>query len=128
MRNIINRNKKHLKNSDEIFPFPMDKRQFYKEQAEKFRDYASKFPDGNLLSLFNEWAESKDIYGKDKHEIWRIARTIRPSESVVIKENSDEFIRIDSVLKILLEADLKRLDKLLEKREKSDRKNKLDKT
>ena len=106
----------------------MNKRQFYKEQAEKFRDYASKFPNGNLLSLFNEWAESKDIYGKDKHEIWRIARTIRPSESVVIKENSDEFVRIDSVLKILLEADLKRLDKLLEKREKPDRKNKLDKT
>lgn len=104
----------------------MDKRQFYREQAEKFRDYASKFPDGNLLSLFNEWAESKDIYGKDKHEIWRLARKLRPPEPMVINENSDEFVRLDSVLKILLEADMKRLDNLLKKRDEG--KNKLDKT
>lgn len=106
----------------------MDKRQFYREQAEQFRDYESKFPDGNLLSLFNEWAESKDINGKDKHEIWRIARKTRPSQPVVISENSDEFVRIDSVLKILLDADLKRLDKLLEKREKHKTKPESDRT
>ena len=108
----------------------MDKRAFYREQAAKFRDYANKFPEGNLLSLFEEWAASKDIYGKDKQEIWRIARKLRPSEKIIISENSDEFVRIDSVLRILLEADLKRLGKLMEEKEKKDNegKNNIDKS
>lgn len=48
----------------------MDKKQFYKEQAEKFRDYASKFPDRDLLSLFEEWYESKDFNDKDREGIF----------------------------------------------------------
>jgi hypothetical protein len=32
----------------------MDKKPFYKEQAEKFRDYLKKLPDRDLLSLFEE--------------------------------------------------------------------------
>lgn len=98
----------------------MDKKSFYKEQAEKFRDYASKFPDtADLLSLFNEWCNSKDIYGRDKHEIWKIARKIRgPMKPFVIKENSEEFVRINAVLDILLQADLKYLNELIEKRKK----------
>lgn len=115
-RNKISGIKRCTSISDEnVFP-DMDKRQFYREQAEKFRDYVSKFPDGNLLSLFNEWAESKDIYGKDRQEIWRIARKLRPSNPLIINENSDDFVRIDLVLKIILDADLKRLDALVEKR------------
>lgn len=108
----------------------MDKRIFYREQAAKFRDYANKFPEGNLLSLFEEWAASKDIYGKDKQEIWRLARKLRPPEKILINENSDEFVRIDSVLKILLDADLKRLEKLIEKKERKDNegKNNIDKS
>ena len=52
----------------------MDKESFYGEQAEKFRDYANKFPDRNLLSVFEEWAESKDFSDEDRQAIWEIAR------------------------------------------------------
>jgi|CXWL01.1.fsa_nt_gi hypothetical protein len=96
----------------------MDKRSFYKIQSEAFRDYATKFPNkSNLLSLFNEWAESKGIYGLDKQEIWRLARKLQPYSQHTINENSDDFVRIDSVLKIILDADMKRLATLIEKRE-----------
>jgi hypothetical protein len=52
----------------------MDKESFYREQAEKFMDYASKFPNRNLLSVFEEWAESKDFSDEDRQAIWEIAR------------------------------------------------------
>jgi len=56
----------------------MQKREFYKIQAEAFRDYSSKYSNRDLLSVFNEWAESKDIHGIDKQEIWNIVlRSIR---------------------------------------------------
>jgi len=48
----------------------MDKESFYREQAEKFRDYASKFLDRNLLSVFDEWAESKDFSDEDRQNIF----------------------------------------------------------
>lgn len=47
-----------------------DKKEFYKEQAEKFRDYASKFPERDLLSLFDEWAKSKDFSDEDRQAIF----------------------------------------------------------
>jgi len=100
----------------------MDKKPFYREQAEKFRDFADKNPDRDLLSVFNEWCNSKDIYGRDKHEIWKIARKIRPLKPLVIKENSEEFVRINAVLDILLQADLKYLNELIEKRKKEKEK------
>ena len=112
----------------------MDRKPFYKEQAEKFRDYANKNPDRDLLSLFDEWAESKDIYGKDKHEIWRIARKLQPIKVITIQENSEEFVRLSAVLDILLQNDLARLNKLIERKKKQEEKdnnndkNKLDKT
>lgn len=52
----------------------MDKENFYREQAEKFRDYASKLPNRDLFSLFEEWAESKDFCDDDKQEIWGFVR------------------------------------------------------
>lgn len=101
----------------------MDKKSFYKEQAEKFRDFADKNPNSELLPLFEEWCNSKDIYGRDRHEIWRIARKIRgPMKPFVIKENSEEFVRINAVLDILLQADLKYLNELIEKRKKEKEK------
>jgi len=100
----------------------MHKKPFYREQAEKFRDFADKNPDRDLLSVFNEWCNSKDIYGRDKHEIWKIARKIRPLKPLVIKENSEEFVRINAVLDILLQADLKYLNELIEKRKKEKEK------
>ena len=93
----------------------MTKNEFYKIQAESFRDYASKYPDRDLLSLFNEWTESKDIYGVDKEEIWRIARGLRPRKNKIIKEWGEEFVRLSAVLEIILQVDLSRLNKLMEK-------------
>ena len=55
----------------------MDKQLFYKEQAKKFRDYASKYPNRDLLSLFEEWAESKDFSDEYKEAIWKIAGNSR---------------------------------------------------
>ena len=52
----------------------MDKKSFYREQAEKFRDYSSKFPDRDLLSLFEEWAESKDFSDEGKKEIYELVK------------------------------------------------------
>ena len=107
----------------------MDKREFYKEQAEKFRDFFKKFPNGDLLPLFEQWCESKDIYGKDKNEIWRIARKLKIPQAIEISETSDDFVRVDAVLKLLFDADMKGLERLMEKKEKRDRQdNNLDKT
>ena len=102
----------------------MNKKEFYKEQEGKFRDYASKFPDRELFSLFEEWAESKDIYGIDRHEIWRIARKMQPFRIITIKENSEEFVRVSAVLDILLQNDLARLNKMIEMRRKRQDKKK----
>jgi len=52
----------------------MDKQSFYREQAEQFKGYFAKFPDRDLLSVFNEWCESKDFSEEDKREILEIAR------------------------------------------------------
>jgi hypothetical protein len=51
-----------------------DKKEFYKEQAEKFGIYADKNPQRERLSVFNEWCESKDFSEEDKREILEIAR------------------------------------------------------
>jgi len=51
-----------------------DKKEFYKEQAEKFGIFADKNPQRERLSVFNEWAESKDFSEEDKREILEIAR------------------------------------------------------
>lgn len=47
-----------------------DKKEFFKEQAEKFWDFSTKFPDRDLLSLFEEWAESKDFSDEDRQNIF----------------------------------------------------------
>ena len=52
----------------------MDKKSFYREQAEKFRIFADKNPQRERLSVFNEWCESKDFSEEDKKEILEIAR------------------------------------------------------
>lgn len=108
----------------------MKKEEFYKIQAESFRDFADKNPEEELFSLFNEWAESKDIYDIDRHEIWKMVRKTLPLQTITIKENSEEFVRISAVLDILLQNDLARLNKMIERRRKrrEREKNKLDKT
>ena len=47
---------------------------FYKIQAKAFKDYFNKFSNRDILSVFNEWAESKDFVESDKKRIWKIVR------------------------------------------------------
>jgi len=101
----------------------MSKQSFYREQAEIFRDYAGGNPNGNLLSLFEEWAESENVHGRDRHEIWRIARASKPAQVVIISDTSDDYVRLFAAIDILVQAYAIRLDRIMEKR-----KNKLDKT
>ena len=93
----------------------MKRTQFYKRQAESFRDYAGKFPDLNLLSVFNKWADSKDLDGIDRQRIWKIARKIRKPEIKVISDTEEEFIRLQIALEIVFEADLAHVSNHLEK-------------
>ena len=93
----------------------MDKRTFYREQAEKFRDYASKFPDGDVLSLFNEWAFSKDFSGEERLEIWKIVRTLPEAKRKKATKTSSDAARLSAVLEILFQNDLARFQKLLNK-------------
>ena len=61
----------------------MNKKEFYKIQAESFKDYFNKFSDKDLLSVFEEWSESKDFVENDKKRIWKIVRRLVSHE----KEN-----------------------------------------
>jgi hypothetical protein len=97
----------------------MNRKPFYKEQAEQFKGYFAKFPDRDLLSLFAEWCESKDIEGVDKHEIWRMARRLKPNKEIILGENSDGFVSISAVLDILLQNDLAYLNKEIDRQKES---------
>lgn len=81
-----------------------------------FKEHLSKNPSCDLLSLFDEWCSANNIFGIDKHELWKRARKLGKRDTLIIKETSEEDIRLKAVLDILLEADLKTLHKLLEKR------------
>jgi hypothetical protein len=70
-----------------------------------------------LLSLFAEWCESKDIEGKDKHYIWKIARHFKPLENKEIEKGSDEAVRIGELINVIFGADLEKLKKIAEKKQ-----------
>lgn len=95
-----------------------NKKKFYKEQAEQFKGYFQKFPDRDLLSLFYEWAESKDIEGKDRHYIWKIARHFRSCQIKEIEKGSEEAVRIGELINVIFGADLEKLKKISEGKEK----------
>ncbi|MCX5698678.1 MAG: hypothetical protein NTX01_03145 [Candidatus Omnitrophica bacterium] len=95
----------------------MNKKNFYREQAEQFKGYFQKYPCGNLLSLFGKWCESKDIEGKDKHYIWKITRHFKPIEKKEIEKGSDEAVRIGELINVIFGADLEKLKKIAEKKE-----------
>lgn len=101
----------YVKNNERI-----DKRAFYKEKFLLFKEYAKGYPDKELFPLFNEWADSNEIYGIDRHEIWIRARKLGPIQTITIVGGSEEDIRVRAVLDILLEAHLAYFNKLLEKR------------
>lgn len=97
----------------------MDKKVSCRNQILAFKEYAGRYPDQDLLPLFNKWADNNNIYGIDRQKIWKHARNLRPRKTLVIKEGSEEWTRLHAVLDILHEADMKYLNKLLEKRGKS---------
>ena len=94
----------------------ISKRVFYKEKVSLFREHARGYPDKELFPLFSEWADRNELYGVNRHEVWRRARRLRPPPALVIKEDSEEWVRLHAALDILLEADLARFDKLMEER------------
>ena len=96
----------------------MDKRSFYHEQAQAFRDFAAKSPEKDLLSLFNRWAFSKGFSEDDRHAIWRLVVKAKPARKRNIRKGSEQMMRLSEVLEILLKADLQYLSKLLEKERK----------
>ncbi len=92
----------------------------YVVQAEAFSGYANKYPDADLIKLFEQWSESKDMYGSDKVGVWRLARRSRKRQERIINEDGEEYVRLSAVLEIILQADLARVDRLLEKRKETD--------
>jgi hypothetical protein len=101
----------YVKNIDKI-----DHRVFYGEKASLFKTYADGHAEKDLFVLFQEWADINAIYGVDRHKIWKRVRHIRGIKEIVIKEGSEEWIRLRAVLDILLEADLKCLYQLMDKK------------
>jgi len=100
----------------------MNKRKYYKIQAEAFMDYASKFSNKHdLLSLYNEWVVSKNLFGIDRHKIWLKVREMRPKKKIIVKEGSEEHRRVCKVVDILHRSDLLFLEKLINKRSKKKR-------
>lgn len=70
-----------------------------------------------MLSLFSEWCKLKDIYGADKHYIWKIARHFKQGETKEIEKGSDEAVRIGELINVIFGADLEKLKKIAEKKE-----------
>lgn len=99
---------------------------FYKEQAEKFIEYMAKFHEGDILSLFNEWAFSKEFSCEDKIEIWKTVRTLPEVKRKKSVKTSSDAARLSAVLEILFQNDFARLEKLLNKdkdKENEEQKN-----
>lgn len=94
----------------------IDKRAFYREKVALFKEHAEKHPERDLLELYNEWIAENDIYGIDRHKIWMRVRHIRGFKEIIIKEGSEEWIRLQAVFDILLEADLKYMNVIVEKK------------
>ena len=88
----------------------------FKEKVSLFKHYAAGYPEKDLFGLFNEWSDANDIYGVDRHKIWKRVRHIRGIKTIIIKEGSEEDIRCRAVLDILLEADLACLNRVLEQK------------
>lgn len=94
----------------------IDRRVFFKEKSFLFKEYAAEYPEKDLLVLFNEWTNANTIYGVDRHKIWKRVRHARGIKTIIIKEGSEGWVRLQAVLDILLDADLKYLHELMEKK------------
>ena len=93
----------------------MNRRNHYETKAGQFKDFIKNNPNGDLLSHYNKWADSSSIYGKDRHMIWKIARHYRKNKVINVSKRSKEYVALSAILKIVMEADLNRLNKLMGK-------------
>lgn len=87
----------------------MNKKPFYIEQADKFRDHLSKNPDRDLLSLFDEWAESKDFSDEDRQNIFArfLARLVYKKTFLIPKLKvhlKDDPVALRDIVKLVLLA------------------------
>ena len=94
----------------------MNKRAFIKEKKLLFKEYANKHPDVNLLVLFRDWAEANNIEWAIREDLWREARKVRKHPVRIIKEDSEERVRSQALLELILKANKRRLHRLLEER------------
>lgn len=92
----------------------MKEKAYYKQRAEAFKLYADEHPKEDRLSLFNRWFFSQDFPSEDREKIWLIARDFWPKRKLVLKKGSEELMRLQVVLDMLHEMDLKYFHKLLE--------------
>ena len=82
---------------------------FYKEQAEKFAEYLSKFRERDILSLFEEWSEDKGFADEDTKEIFKAftegypqkERILTPKMNIKLR---DDAIALKDIVKIVLHA------------------------
>lgn len=86
----------------------MDKKEFYKEQTEKFRDFSRKFPDRDLFSFFNEWAESKDFSDEDKKGIFQEFVSLVKGRGILIPRAKAKFrndpVAVRDIVRVILLA------------------------
>lgn len=76
----------------------MNKKPFYREQAEKFLDFAKKSQDRDLLSLFEEWVESKDFSDEDRQRIFAQVILLLPKNKQILIPNLKVHLKNDPAL------------------------------
>ena len=95
-----------------------NKELFYKEQAEKFKDYVSKFRERDILSLFEEWSDNKGFADEDAEAIFKVfiegypqkKRLLTPKMNISLRD--DPIALRDVVKLVLLAIELGDKDKL----------------
>ncbi len=101
----------------------MNKKPFYREQAEKFWYYSKKFPDRDLFSLFEEWAESKDFSDEDRKLIFKEFVELFPKKNQILIPRlkihlKDDPIALRDIINLIIHA-----IELAEKNEENDKNN-----
>lgn len=84
----------------------MDRFELLHQQAQTFRDFANKTPDGDLLSLFNSWSPSKELSHEDREIVWQLVRKPRA-------RRGKGSLRLHPKLTVQYKDDPKLLDELL---------------
>lgn len=101
----------------------MDGKSFYREQAEKFRDFADKNPDRDLLSVFEEWVESKDFSDENKEFIFKEFVELFPKKNKILIPRLKIHLKNDPIaLRDIINLIIHAIE-LAEKNEENDKNN-----